>query len=203
MKKLILNSLMKFVKNSNSNITETQLEEVEYGLEAIYLTISKAIIIFFIAVILGIFKEVIILSIFYNIIRFTAFGLHASKSLYCLSSSILMFFGGVYICEYLTIGLIPKIIISAICLICIFKYAPADTEKRPIIKVQKRKRYKIISFITGTIYTVLIILFNKDIISNYLLVGMVEAVIMIHPLVYKLFKMPYANYKNYNLGLSN
>ena len=42
-----------------------------------------------------------------------------------------------------------------------------------------------------------------DIISNYLLVGMVEAVIMIHPLVYKVFKLPYANYKNYNLGLSN
>lgn len=203
MKKFLLKHIIEFIKTNNSNITEMQLEEVEYGLESIYLTITKMIIIFSLATILHILKEVIILTIFYNIIRSTAFGLHATKSIYCLITSLIMFIGGVYICNYISFTFTAKIIICLICLICIFKYAPADTYKRPIIKAKKRKRYKIISFISASIFTILILLYNNNILSNYLLVGMIYSVIMIHPLVYKIFKLPYANYKNYNLGLSN
>ena len=194
---------MKFIKSNEQTITETQLEEVEYGLESIYLTITKMIIIFSLAAILGIFKEVIMLSIFYNIIRCTAFGIHATKSSYCLITSMIMFIGGVYICNYLSLSLITKFLISIFCFLFIFKYAPADTYKRPLINAKKRKRYKIISFISGSIFTILIIIYSNNIISNYLLVGMIESVIMIHPITYKLFKLPYDNYKNYKLGLSN
>ncbi len=203
MKKLFLNSTINFIKKNNSNITDIQLEEVEYGLESIYLTITKMIIIFSLAAILNIFKEVIILTVFYNIIRCTAFGLHATKSIYCLTSSLIMFIGGVYICNYINFNFYVKLILCIICLICIFKYAPADTYKRPIIKAAKRKKYKIITFISASIFTILILAYNTNILSNYLLVGMIYSVIMIHPLVYKIFKLPYANYKNYNLGLSN
>ena len=203
MKRLILNSIMNFIKDNRQSITETQLEEVEYGLEGIYLTITKMIIIFSLAAILGIFKEVIMLSIFYNMIRCTAFGIHATKSSYCLITSIIMFIGGVYICNYLSLNLIIKFLIASFCLLCIFKYAPADTYKRPLINAKKRKRYKLISFISGSIFTILIIIYSNNIISNYLLVGMIESVIMIHPITYKLFKLPYDNYKNYKLGLSN
>ena len=203
MKKFLLKHIIQFIKNNNSNITEMQLEEVEYGLESIYLTITKMIIIFSLATILHILKEVIILTIFYNIIRSTAFGLHATKSIYCLITSLIMFIGGVYICNYINFTFTTKAIVCLICLICIFKYAPADTHKRPIINAKKRKRYKIISFISGSIFTILILAYNTNILSNYLLVGMIYSVIMIHPLVYKIFKLPYDNYKNYNLGLSN
>ena len=203
MKKFLLKHIIQFIKNNNSNITEMQLEEVEYGLESIYLTITKMIIIFSLATILHILKEVIILTIFYNIIRSTAFGLHATKSIYCLITSLIMFIGGVYICNYINFTFTTKAIVCLICLICIFKYAPADTHKRPIINAKKRKRYKIISFISGSIFTILILVYNTNILSNYLLVGMIYSVIMIHPLVYKIFKLPYDNYKNYNLGLSN
>ena len=193
MKKLFLNSTINFIKKNNSNITDIQLEEVEYGLESIYLTITKMIIIFSLAAILNIFKEVIILTVFYNIIRCTAFGLHATKSIYCLTSSLIMFIGGVYICNYINFNFYVKLILCIICLICIFKYAPADTYKRPIIKATKRKKYKIITFISASIFTILILAYNTNILSNYLLVGMIYSVIMIHPLVYKIFKLPYAN----------
>lgn len=203
MKKKFLNISINCIKKNKKNITETQIEEICYGLEAIYLTITKMIIIFSLAAILGIFKEVIILSIFYNVIRTTAFGLHATKSIYCLITSILMFIGGVYVCNFLNITLLTKICLSIISVICILKYAPADTHKRPIINKRKRIKYKMISTISAIIFTILIILYNDNILSNYLLVGMIESVIMIHPITYKIFKLPYANYKNYNLGLSN
>ena len=38
-------------------------------------------------------------------------------------------------------------------------------------------------------------------IVNYLLLGMIESVIMILPITYKTFNLPYNNYKKYNCGV--
>jgi accessory gene regulator B len=81
------------------------------------------------------------------------------------------------------------------------KYAPADTEKRPLINEKKRNKLKIISSIKGILYLVLIIYFKDNPISGYLLCGLIESVLMIHPFVYKIFNLSYDNYKNYNCGV--
>ena len=195
----------KFLKKSIASVkkkypyyTEEKLEEIEYGLDAIYLNIPKTLIIFGLAIILGIFKDMILLLTFYGILRTFAFGMHASKSWHCLVISTVMFIGGGLVCKYISIPYYVKIIISILSLICIIKYAPADTHKRPLINAKRRKLYKIVSSITAIIYVVLIIIFvNKD-ISIYLTMGILEAVLMIHPITYKVFQMPYANYKHYN-----
>ena len=195
----------KFLKKSIASVkkkypyyTEEKLEEIEYGLDAIYLNIPKTLIIFGLAIILGIFKDMILLLTFYGILRTFAFGMHASKSWHCLVISTVMFIGGGLVCKYISIPYYVKIIISIISLLCIIKYAPADTHKRPLINAKRRKLYKIVSSITALIYVVLIIIFvNKD-ISIYLTMGILEAVLMIHPITYKVFQMPYANYKHYN-----
>ena len=142
----------------------------------------------------------ILLLLFYNIIRFSAFGLHAKKSSHCLIISLLFFIGGVYVCEYVYFPLIVKSIICIICILLISKYAPADTEKRPLINKRKRKRFKITSLISAFIFSILIVIFNESIISNYLLIGMIEAILMILPISYKLLNLPYDNYKRYGLS---
>lgn len=203
MKKKFLNSSINAIKKYYPEYNKEKLEIIEYGLEGIYLSVTKLIIIFSLAYILGIALEVFLLTLAYNAIRFTAFGLHATKSIYCLISSLIMFVGGTMLVININIPLFIKIIISIICVYYLYRYAPADTEKRPIVSKKRRKIYKTISTITGIIFTILIIVFNKNIISNYLLVGMIESVIMIHPTIYKIFKLPYDNYKLYNSGLSN
>ena len=203
MKKKFLNSSMNAIKKYYPEYDDEKLELVEYGLETIYLIFTKVIIIYSLAYLFGLLLEAFLVSLFYNLIRFTAFGMHASKSIYCLIISIITFIGGAFLVIYLNISLLIKIILSIICIICIYKYAPADTEKRPIISPKRRKTYKTISTITGIIFTILIVVFNKHILSNYLLIGMIEAVITLLPITYKIFKLPYDNYKNYNYGLSN
>ena len=99
MKKKFLNSSMKLI-TKNSQYTEEQIEIMTYGLETLYLTISKLIIIFLTAYLLGIFKEMLLLLITYNVIRSQSFGIHASKSIYCLITSLIMFIGGALICKY-------------------------------------------------------------------------------------------------------
>ena len=200
LKKKFLNFSMKII-TSNKSYSKDQIDIILYGLEALYLTITKLIVIFSIAYGLSILKEVIILLITYNIIRSQAFGIHASKSSYCLISSLILFIGGALMCKYLVISKFIMVGIALICNVCLFLYAPADTYKRPLVNVRKRKRFKLLSSIFGIIYTILIIVFNEYFIANYLLLGLIIAVIMILPITYKTFKLPYNNYKNYECGV--
>lgn len=200
MKKKFLNSSMELITN-NKQYTDEELEIIAYGLEGLYLTFTKMFVIFLIAYILGIFKEMILLLISYNIIRSQSFGIHASKSIYCLTSSLLMFIGGALICKYCILFDWLLISLAIICNVCLWFYAPADTHKRPLVNEKKRRKFKIVSFLLGIVYTILIILFKDYPFVNYLLFGMIEAVIMILPVTYKLFNQPYNNYKTYNCGV--
>lgn len=197
LKRKILKALMSNIKKNKSDLNEEQLEIIEYGLEGLYLTIIKIIIILLLAIVLDILKETVLMIIFYNVTRFFTFGLHAKTSTACLITSLLLFIGGTYLATYLQIPLIVKIILSVICLILICIYAPADTEKRPLINPKKRKRFKIQSIIISIIMGVLIIYLNDSYISNFMVIGQLEAVIMILPITYKAFDLPYNNYKSY------
>ena len=132
---------MKYIKKQ-SRYSNTELIEIEYGLTGIYLTISKLIILSILAIWLGIIKEMFIFMIFFNIIRTTAFGLHANKSWQCLLSSIIIFIGIPLGCKYISIETTMKMIVGLISIIFICKNAPADTKKRPIIN--KKRRFKFI-----------------------------------------------------------
>ena len=92
MRSFIINNCINIIIN-NKEYDKTKLAEIKYGLEALYLTISKLIIITTIAIILRITKEYIVFLIIFNIIRSTSFGLHATKSWICLLSSTIIFIG--------------------------------------------------------------------------------------------------------------
>lgn len=200
MKEKFLNSSINFIKkNKKKKYTKEEIEIILYGLESLYLVITKAVIIFLIAFLLGIGKEVILVLIFYNILRSQAFGIHASKSSYCLISSITLFIGGAILTKFITIPYYISLTLSIICNILIIIYAPADTHKRPLINKKKRKLFKYKSIIISIFYLLTIILFNKYKFVDYLIIGMINATIMILPITYKIFKLPYNNYKNYNV----
>lgn len=189
---------MNNIKKNQPKKNEEELEIIEYGLEAIYLTFTKIIIILLLSIVLDIFKETLLMILFYNVIRLFAFGLHAKNSTTCLITSLILFIGGTYLAIYVNIPIELKFILSITCIILIIIYAPADTEKRPLMNVKKRKRFKILSTITSLIITFLIIYFNDNYLSNFMLIGMIESTIMILPITYKLYGLPYNNYKNYS-----
>ena len=68
MKRLIINHWMNIIKK-NKDYDDKKLAEIEYGLVGLYLTLSKSVVIFTLALILGIFKEVFIFLLIYNLIR--------------------------------------------------------------------------------------------------------------------------------------
>ena len=199
MKNVIVNYVMDYILKYN-DYDEVKKEELEYGILSIYLLIVKLIIILIIAALLSSFKEVIIFMLIYIPIRAVSFGLHASKSWICLIASTIMFIGLPLIAKYLILHSIIKSLIGIVSIILMFKNSPADTEKRPIINKNRRLFFKYCSILTAIVYSFISIFIKNIFISNSLLFSLLIQCIITSPLIYKLFKLPYDNYKNYKLS---
>ena len=199
MRSWIIKKCMDIIRDTKS-FNQTKLEEIEYGLTGIYILITKSIIIFGIAMILGVFKELLLFLIFYNMIRMPSFGLHATKSWICLVSSTILFISGLYISLYIHINIYIKLIFGIYCIIRIYQNAPADTHKRPIISKKRRKIYKTISTIIAIVFVIFSLFIPNHFISNSLICSLCIQTGMISPFIYNLFNLPYNNYKNYQLN---
>lgn len=196
MRDIIINQQINIIKKYN-NFDSDKLEIIKYGLESIYILITKTIIILLVSFLLGLIKETLVFLLFYNFIRMPSFGLHATKSWICLVSSLLIFIILPFICKIITIPFYLKIIIGIIELIFIFKNAPADTHKRPIINKKRRMFLKITSSIVTIIMISFSLFINNTFVENALIISLLLQCFMISPTVYKFFKLPYDNYKNF------
>lgn len=201
MKKAFLNWSLSLIRNNKPNISSDELDEIRYGLEGIYLTFTKAIFISVAAYFLGIFKEMIIMLLFFNILRTTAFGLHAKKSWMCWLSSSIIFLLLPYISRYIIIPFYLKIILGILAIILMFKYAPADTEKHPLVNLKKRKIWKIMSVIDCSLMVLVSLIIKNETINTLIFFAIYIQILLIHPFIYKLFNLSYDNYKTY-LGLN-
>jgi len=66
MKEKFLNGSIKRIKKKYPEYDEEKLEIIAYGLEALYITITKTVVIFGVAIILGILKETLLIMLSYN-----------------------------------------------------------------------------------------------------------------------------------------
>ena len=195
MKEAFLNHTMNFIASNQETLNEAEREKLQYGLEGLYMTITKLVVIFLIALLLGFIKEFIITLIFFNIIRFPGFGFHASKSIVCLILSTILILGLPYLFTNIEVDLTIKIVLCIISFITFIICAPADTWKRPLTNKKKRIIRKVSACSLAIIYSVLIIVFNSMEISNLLMAALLIETILISPIMYLIFKEPYRNYK--------
>lgn len=185
------------IKQYYPSTDDIKMAEYQYNLEAFYLTVSKMLIIIPISIIMGLFKELLILLLAFNLIREQAHGLHATKSWICLLSSSIVFIGVPSLAKSITIPFIFKIVLDIIGLILIGIYAPADTKKAPIIRQEKRKKLKIKSIIYTILLISLSLIIKDSTISNLIIFSIWIEVFLILPLTYKIFNLPYNNYIEY------
>ena len=197
MKELVIGKSMNIIQKNSPDYSEEQLEIIEYGLTGLYLTITKTIVIFGIALALGILKEVIIFTLIYNIIRATSFGLHATKSWICLVCSSIVFLTIPFIATIIVLPVWSRILIGLICVLFIFKNSPADTEKRPIVNPKRRRIYKLLSTFIAVTFVILSVIWSDIFFQNCFIFTLIVQCFMISPFVYKIFKLPYDNYKIY------
>lgn len=197
MKELVVNGIM-------NNITKyydydnTKISEIKYGIESLYLTITKTIIIFIISFILNITKELMLLFVFYSLIRLTGFGVHAKKSWHCWVTSLITFVLIPLLIKYVTLNKEFIIISYTIFTLLLLEYAPADTEKRPLINKKRRIIYKVLTILLVISYLIYSLIQKDNItIINTLYFSILLETLLVLPYTYKLFGVKYNNYKNY------
>lgn len=196
MKDLVINSIMKKIEETDS-YDKVKLLEIKYGLESLYLSITKILVIFVICIIMNTTKELILFLLGFSLLRATGFGLHTKKSWQCWVTSIPIFTIIPYLIKNFVLPIRLLYITLPILLFLIILYSPADTEKRPLINKKKRKIYKIVSTITACVYLFMIFYLNNSYINSVLLYSLLLDVIVINPVSYKLFGLEYKNYLNY------
>ncbi|MBP3635510.1 MAG: accessory gene regulator B family protein [Bacilli bacterium] len=199
MKKTIINGCLSIIINNNEDLSKKEIDKMRYGLEGLYLTITKLVLILAIAFIIGILKEVLLLLLIFNGIRLTSFGVHAKRSIDCLISSCLFFLIFPILCIKLTIPILIKQIMFIPLVVLIGIFAPADTEKRPLKNKKKRMVYKIISIIISIIYMSLSLFIKDNTLSNCFVFALIIQIIVMLPITYKMFGVSYNNYKKYEV----
>lgn len=197
MKELVVNGIMNNI-TKYYDYNNTKISEIKYGIESLYLTITKTIIIFIISFILNITKELMLLFVFYSLIRLTGFGVHAKKSWHCWITSLITFVLIPLLIKYVTLNKEFIIISYTIFTLLLLEYAPADTEKRPLINKKRRIIYKVLTILLVISYLIYSLIQKDNItIINTLYFSILLETLLVLPCTYKLFGVKYNNYKNY------
>lgn len=191
MKEVFLKHSLQLI-TANKEWDEDSLEKIRYGLEGIYLTVVKLVILLALAIILNIERLFLINLVFFNILRFFAFGVHARNSTQCLITSTVMFIIFPMLSTSIDFPLPVQIIIASICVLLFLLYAPADTHKRPQKNRKKRQIRKAFAVTIAIIYVLLIIML-KD-LSQIILCSLMTETIMILPITYRILGVPYKNH---------
>ena len=191
MKEVFLKHSLQLI-TANREWDEESLEKIRYGLEGIYLTIVKLVILLALAIILNIERLFLINLVFFNILRFFAFGVHARNSTQCLITSTVMFIIFPILSTSIDFPLPVQIIIASICALLFLLYAPADTHKRPQKNSKKRQFRKAFAVTIAIIYVLLIIML-KD-LNQIILCSLMTETIMILPITYRILGVPYKNH---------
>lgn len=196
MRSKILNSATMLIENKY-DYNETRIKELYYGLNTMYTLVTKLLIFALLSFMFGIFKEFIIYLFFYNFLRMYGCGFHANTNFQCWLLSFINFIIIPYIATIISLNLPITLIIGVLSSLILIRYAPADTQKKPIINPYKRKRKKIYMFLTCFVYLIIIIYSNNILITNLILLSIIMQTLLINPIIYKLFNQTFNNYLYY------
>lgn len=195
MKEKFLEKSLNYIKK-NKELDHYNEVKLKYGLEVLYHFITKLVFILLFSLVLGIFKQVLLMIAFYGPLRACVHGIHSNSNIGCWTSTIIDYIlFGLYL-KYFPINKIVFFTSVVIAFISYILFAPADTKYRPLVGKNNRKRLKLMALIFLTLELALCLIHNF--LIPYVFYSSIITVIIINPIVYSLFHNSTNNYKNYN-----
>lgn len=183
------------IRKEMPEIDDDRAEVINYGLQNIVGEIPKIFLLFIIAFILGMLKEVLFMFIVLTPYRGASGGFHLKTHLGCIFGTTAFYCGIVLLSQHVILDDITKYILIGISWIfgmfMIKLYAPADTENVPILSKKDRKRKQMIAYITYSLGLISALLIQNNVISNILLFGNLLQTLTITKLAYRLTKNKY------------
>lgn len=166
-----------------------------FGLELFLGEIIKLICLITISYILGLLPEVLIITAAAGILRLASGGEHCSEYYRCLIGGTLCFmllgwavhyFSPIFEQQELFFVALLSFFIAEIAL---WKYAPGDTENKPITEEKDKIKYKKWSLIITVVYFIIMMIFSAvttlNLITLAIAVGMLEQVFTVTPWGYR------------------
>lgn len=188
-------SLNYLIKNNACN--DKQINIFRYTLESLYSLVTKTSVVLLLSVFLKTFSITFVTILLYSVLRGFAFGMHASKNIYCWIITLSVYIIGPLLIKNFTLPMEFVYICYAIGIVSILLWAPADTPSRPLLNKNKRLANKIIALSLCSIYILSSFYFHNSNFYEIVSFLLLTETICICPLTYKLFKVPYRNYRNY------
>jgi len=181
------------------NKTLSALEEVriKYGIQMLYLGLSKLVVLIFAALLIGDLLATLIAVASFNVIRSAAFGVHAKSTKQCFIFSFIGFVALPKIMLMLSIAPSVLVVISIAIPVLLYLYAPSDTEKRPLLGSKRRRQLKLTATKRGIMIVFLIFFIPSITFKISLLVGAMVQVILNLPVTYKLLNERRNNYEEF------
>ena len=187
--------LTKRIRKEMPEIDDERAEVINYGLQNIVGEIPKIFLLFIIAYILGMLKEVLFMFIVLIPYRGASGGFHLKTHLGCIIGTTVFYCGIVLLSQHIILGNMTKYVLIGISwifgMIMIKLYAPADTENVPILSKKDRKKKQMIAYIAFTIGLIGALLIQDNVFSNILLFGNLLQTLTITKLAYRLTKNKY------------
>lgn len=179
------------------SIDEYDNEYIYLGVYLISSLITKSCLLLVTSIILSLTEKVFIMAVIFLLIRFFSSGLHMKSSISCTITSLVFYLGGSFIADRISLSneicLVFLLILGSI----IVRYSPADTEKRPILGVDKRKSLQIKSGIAVVTIIIINILLGSNIVFKLTTVVYLFQMISVIPITYRIMNENYNNYLNY------
>ncbi|MBC1529758.1 regulator [Listeria booriae] len=178
-------------------VDEDRFAIVKYGVEIFLVNVTKGIIVYLAAALLGMLWQTLVVHLSYLMIRRHSFGLHAKTSLGCTITSVVMLVILPYFVKEVQLSEWMIVLISGLILLNIAIFAPSDTENMPLFNAQKRHVLR-----RKSIFNTFVVLVVANLIpwsegSTLILLGAFCQTIAIHPLTYKLLKRRNKNYEKF------
>ena len=183
------------IRKEIPEIDDERAEVINYGLQNIIGEIPKTFLLFIIAFLLNMLKEVVFMFLVLIPYRGASGGFHLKTHLGCILGTAIFYCGTVFLSQNIILEEVTKYILIGIIwifgMIMIKLYAPADTENVPILSRKERRKKQIIAYISFTIALVVTIFIQNNTISNILLFGNFVQTLTITKFAYKLTKNKY------------
>jgi len=187
---------VRFAAYLAQELSSDQRQELRmaYGLEILLGEIVKLIVIISFSWMLGILPEVLTITVSAGILRLASGGEHCSEYYRCLigGTAWFLFLGWGIHClnaflNQSTINISAGLLFF-ISIIIIFKYAPGETENKPINSDEERKKFKKWSVSIMIIYGVIVVLFTYlEVLNTFVLpmaAGIIAQVFTVSPAGY-------------------
>ncbi len=171
--------------------------KLRYGINQTVSSITKSALIFLIAFIIGVLPYTIIAVLSFNLLRHRAFGLHSIKKGRCTVYSTLFFVVIPYFIQGMIMDTWSIVLIYMSIAVAMLAFAPADTERRPLVGKGRRTKFRKEAVIITAILMLASVLIPNAAARVFLTYGALMETVTILPITYKVMGRTYNNYEKY------